>query len=176
MSRHPASDLGKVLLSLAAGPLALVFLVLCVVFSLGRCSKPDGTVSALRDTVRIADTVEVVKRDTIVRYQRRVDTVHAASDSLDSLVVIRDDSTLIVPDTVIVVPPVVVANLNALRLTVSVQDTLIRHLYQHDTTQQWRIESRDRLIRELSKRKPCSLKCGVVLGFTAGIVLHKLVK
>ena len=118
--------------------------------------KRDDQLQALRDTVRITDSVEVVKWDTVIVHQRRVDTVKARSDALDAQVVVVDDSTLSITadpsftDSVkradsVKVPPLVVADLKALRLTVAEQDTLIHALYSHDTTQHWRIATRDKL-------------------------------
>lgn len=135
-------------------------------FLAGRYSLEDVELVALRDTVRITDSVYLTRTDTVVKYQRRVDTVKARSDSLDALVVIRDDSTLIVPDTVVVVPPIVVANLNALRLIVATQDTLIHALYQRDTTQQWRIATRDKLYAtELRKANAPRWGYGATVGY-----------
>lgn len=131
----------------------VAFLVLlglggALAFSLAKHQREDAALVALRDTVRITDSVIVVRTETVVKYQRRVDTVRAVSDSLDARVTIVDDSTLHVTgslsDTAIVVPRVVVADIQALRLTVTTQDTLIRSLYAKDSTQEWRIATRDK--------------------------------
>ena len=142
----------------------LVFLAAVGVssFLAGRYTSP--TVAALEVEKRITDSVIVVRTETVTVVQRRVDTVKAQLDAIDTLVKVVDDSTVSLPDTVAVIPPLVVANLAALRLTVATQDTLIRALYQRDTTQQWRIETRDRLIRELSRKQLCDRRCTFVLG------------
>jgi hypothetical protein len=186
--RDFAKDAQRVVLALLAGFL-LYFVVTglpagFVGFLLGRYTSSD--ITALRDTIRITDSVIVARTDTVVKYQRRVDTVHAVSDSLDALVTIRDDSTLVIPDygdslfrdTTVHVPAVIVADIRSLRLTVATQDTLIRHLCGRDSTQQWRIETRDKLIAELSRKNPlaCGRKCGFALGVLGSIAVYKAVK
>jgi hypothetical protein len=178
--RDFAKDAQRVVLALLAG--VVLYLVVAGLpagvagFLLGRYTSSD--ITALRDTIRITDSVITVRTDTVVKYQRRVDTVHAVSDSLDALVSIVNDSTVQTPDTVAIIPPVVVANLNALRLTVATQDTLILQLYRRDSTQQWRIETRDKLIAELSRKNPlaCGRKCGFALGVLGSIAVYKAVK
>lgn len=157
MTRHPFADGWKIALSLFAGAvmgLVVLGLALAVLFSscMGRQDQSTD-LRALRDTVRITDSVIVVRTETVVKYQRRVDTVRAASDALDSAVIILNDSTAIVQDTGRVeLPPLVIANIRALRVTVATQDSLILALYQRDSTQQWRIATRDKLIAELGRQ------------------------
>lgn len=162
--------------------------------------------AALRDTIRLTDSVVRVQTDTLIVYRESSrkakaasDSVKLLSDSLDRLVVILNDSTVFtrtgenadslnVRDSTqtglrpVVIPVSVVADLRALRLTVAQQDTTIhwltvenRALWMRDTTRQWQIDSRDKLIRELSPPR-CGRKCGLLLGFTAGLILHKVVK
>jgi hypothetical protein len=166
-------DAQKALVAFIAGPFAFVacFLVGTVWLSYcagQRMAQQETRVTALRDTVRIADSVYLTKTDTVVRYQRRVDTVKAASDALDSAVVIVNDSTVTIHDTVAVVPSIIVADIRQLRLTVVTQDTLIRVLYGRDSTQEWRIATRDKMIRELGKKsRPYSIAA------TLGYVCHR---
>src|SRR5688572_15269851 len=117
-------DAQKVILSLLAGLLLYVLIWGGLPFGLGFLTGrySVNSIPALRDTVRITDSVLVTRTDTVVKYQRRVDTVRAKSDSLDSLVVIVDSVTVRVADTVAIVPSEVVADLSALRLTVATQD------------------------------------------------------
>jgi hypothetical protein len=142
---------------------------------------------ALRDTIRLADTTYLTQTDTLYLDRKATkkakgasDSAKAVSDSADAKVEIIDSASVRVADTVAIVPPEVVADLLALRLTVAEQDTTIQkqgaeilRLYQRDTTQQWRIETRDRLIRELSKPK-CGKKCGFLLGVATVIVVRKV--
>jgi hypothetical protein len=171
--------------------LALIAVVL-VVGGLSYCAgqrtvRNSRIVAALVDTVRLTDSVVRVQTDTIVRYTQRVERIKDSSDALDSAVGIVNDSTVQIKPAVDsgtlmprleIVPPLVVADLRALRLTVHVQDTLIHWLYQRDTTRQWQLASRDKLIRELSQRHrfACGRNCGVVLGFTAAILIRKAAK
>lgn len=130
---------------------------------------------ARRDSVRV-DSIFITRTDTVTKYQRRVDTVHAVSDSLDASVRIVDDSTVLVRDsaqtglTPVVIPTSVVANLAALRLTVATQDTLIRALYGKDSTQEWRIATRDKLYRlSLAKANGPRWGYGATLGYGCGV-------
>jgi hypothetical protein len=182
-------DARRVVLALLAGFL-LYFVVMglpagAIGFLLGRYTSPD--ITALRDTIRMSDTVYITQTDTIEAQQADVDSAKADSDSLDSLVSIVDDSTVAIKpelesDTIKsrleILPPVVVANIAALRLTVATQDTLILSLYRRDSTQQWRIETRDKLIAELSRKNPlaCGRKCGFALGVLGSIAVYKAVK
>jgi hypothetical protein len=175
--RDLAKDAQRVMLAVLAGFVLYFVLWGGVPFGLGfltgRFTSPAA--AAIVREIHTADTVVITRTDTVTKYQRRVDTVKARSDALDSLVVIRDDSSAIVADTVAIVPPEIIADLRGLRLTVATQDTLIRALYARDTTRQWQLATRDKLIRELSKPK-CGKRCGLVVGFTAGILIHKVVK
>ena len=137
------------------------------------------SVVALRDTIRITDSVIVVRDSIVYRYKQRLEPIKAKSDALDSVVVLLNtDSAVVVHDSLFVVPPEVVQDIRALRITVSTQDTLIRHLYGRDSTQEWRIATRDKMIRELSRKNPfaCGRKCGFVLGVGASVLVYKAVK
>lgn len=179
--RSTFDDIESAIRSMLFGA-ALPFFVLAAVISLafcaGRSLKSDATIEALRDTVRIADSVVVLRTDTVVKYQRRVDTVKARSDALDSVVVIVNDSTVLLKDSAQTfnIPPLVIADLHSLRLTVATQDTLIRSLYGRDSTQEWRIATRDKMIRELSRTKFCDRKCAFVGGVAAAILIRKAIK
>ncbi|HUQ70676.1 MAG TPA: hypothetical protein VM165_14195, partial [Planctomycetaceae bacterium] len=74
--------------------------------------------------------------------------------------------------------PLVIADIRSLRLTVATQDTLIRSLYGRDSTQEWRIATRDKMIRELSRKNPlaCGRKCGFVLGALSVVAIRKAVR
>lgn len=168
MSRHPFSDGWKIGLSLMAGPLGVLSLVLCVVFALGRCSKPDARIEALRDTLRITDSVIVVRAETVTVRQRRVDTLRAELLRVDTLVRIIDDSTVQLKDSArnFNVPPLVIADLNHLRRTVAGQDSLIAALYGKDSTQEWRIATRDKLYRaEMQKANAPRWGVGATIGY-----------
>lgn len=172
MSRHPFSDGWKIGLSLMAGPLGVLFLVLCVVFALGRCSKPDARIEALRDTLRITDSVIVVRAETVTVRQRRVDTLRAELLRVDTLVRIIDDSTVQLKDSArnFNVPPLVIADLNHLRRTVAGQDSLIAALYGKDSTQEWRIATRDKLYRaEMQKANAPRWGVGATIGYGCSV-------
>lgn len=194
MSRTLYADAQRVFASLIAGPIAIAGLAFVVVASFAYCagkqaSQSDARLAARIDTVRIADSSAKVRTDTVTIYRAAAakarassDSAKHTSDSLDAKVGIASDSTVIVHDTVAVIPSEVIDDLRGLRLTVAKQDTtiqqqdgLILSLYQRDTTRLWQIASRDKLIRELSKPK-CGKRCGLVIGFTAGIILHKVSK
>lgn len=185
--RDLASDAQKAIASLLFGA-ALPFLIfgalLMCAYAYGKSSargQYNVAVTALRDTIRLTDSIIVTRTDTVVKYQRRVDTVKARSDALDSVVQITSDSTAVVqvsPDSSITesVPPLVIADLRALRLTVATQDTLIRALYGRDSTQEWRIATHKKLIAELSRPQICGRRCGFVLGVGASVLVYRAVK
>ena len=82
----------------------------------------------------------------------------------------------------VTVPPLVVADLRSLRLTVAKLTLQTQAdsaeklaLYQRDSTRLWQIESRDKLIRELSKPR-CGKRCGFLLGVAAVVVVRKAVE
>jgi hypothetical protein len=160
-------DAQKVILSLLAGLLLYVVVIGGLPFGAGFAAgwfTKSPKIVALTDTIRLTDSILVTRTDTVVKYQRRVDTVRAKSDSLDSLVVIVDSVTVRVADTVAVVPSEVIADLSALRLTVATLDTLNRAHIAKDSTRVWQLETRDRMIRELSKPQLCGRRCGFLLG------------
>jgi hypothetical protein len=154
---------------------ALALVVAGAVFGFCAHPRPEPILAALRDTIRLTDSVVRVQTETVTVYRLRVDTVKARSDALDQQVTIRDDSTVALPDTVAVIPPLVVADVTALRRTVTTQDTLIHWLYARDTTRQWQLATRDRMIRELSQRHPlaCGRRCGFVLGAASALLVVK---
>lgn len=192
MSRHPAADLWKVMLSLAAGPIAFAVLFVGLMalgsYCAGRASVESPKASQIRHTIRAADSTAKVRTDTVIIYRdasvkakARSDSAKQVSDSLDAKVGIVDDSTLHVqesPDS-IHVPLIVIENLRSLRMTVATQDTTIQRLttenvglWARDTTRQWQIATRDKLIRELSRQNKCGRRCGFLLGAAsvAGVV------
>lgn len=172
MTRTLSGDMSKAIGSVLLGfalPWIILGAVLLGVFSLGRCSKPDGKVEALRDTLRITDSVIQVKWDTVKVYLPRAATVKAQSDSLDALVKVRDDSTLLItdrPDSLISVPPIVVEDIKALRLTVATQDTTIRHLVGLNETQEWRYATARKLYQaDLAKANAPRWGVGATIGY-----------
>lgn len=174
------TDIRNAILAFFAGPVAIAVGAFVLVGSLAYCAgqknvKQDVKMAALVDTVRIADSAAKARTDTVIIYRAASAKAKAQSDALDSNVVIRDDSSAIVADTVAIVPPEVIADIRGLRLTVATQDTLIHSLYGRDSTQEWRIATRDQMLRELGKQAhpKCGRRCGIVLGLTAGILIHK---
>jgi hypothetical protein len=176
--------------ALLAGFLLYVVLVGSLPFGAGFAAgwfTKSPKIIALTDTIRITDSVIVEKEKIVTRWKARVDTVHAVSDKADSAVVIVNDSTVRIKpevegDTIKsrleIIPPEVVADLRALRITVSAQDTLIRSLYGRDSTNQWRLATRDKLIAELSRKHPfaCGRRCGFLLGVGASALAVKAFK
>jgi hypothetical protein len=142
------------------GALLVLGCVIALALTLWRGLPPmDLELMAYRDTVRITDSVLVVRAETVTVRQKAVtrwdSIVRTVTDT--QVVVLRDS---LPPDTV-VVPREVIAKDRA-------KDSLITALYQHDTTQQWRIATRDKLIRELGKKsRPYSIAA------TLGYVCHR---
>lgn len=172
-------DAQKALLALIAGPVAFAVALLLAVGWFGYCAGQrtirDNRIVALRDTLRITDSVIVARTDTVTKYQRRVDTVRSALLRIDTLIQIAGDSTLTIRDPLkdstknLNVPAVLVADLRQLRLTIATQDTLIRALYGKDSTQEWRIVTRDKLYTlELAKAHGPRWGYGVTLGYGCG--------
>lgn len=174
MNRHPAADAWQILLMLLVRPVAigaLAFVAVAgLVYCAGRGRAPDAKVVALVDTVRITDSVAVVRTDT-VRVREK------AKARIDTIVQIVDNSTVIVRDTVTLEPDTLTVH-PLLVQRIRVDSALIVSLYARDTTRLWQIASRDKLILEYSRPRPfaCGRRCGLVLGFTAGIILHKAAK
>lgn len=138
----------------AYGVIALAVLVGCALaYAMTKAFPTDLDLElfAQRDTIRITDSVIVVRAETVTVRQRRVDTVKVRSDSLDTIVQIVDDSTVSLPDTVAVVPPLLLADLAANRATVKEQASLIVGLYAHDTTRLWQLDSWQKYARTLEK-------------------------
>lgn len=134
----------------------------------------DAVILAARDTMRVIVHQRDTLRDTIRVYERRVDTVRAISDALDADVEVVNDSTLYLrnrPERLTVVPPVVVANLQALRLTVATQDTALRW-YREDRRLDslWHIQD-----AKLPHKPPRRISLGVTAGYacakTCGLAL-----
>lgn len=177
MNRNPLTDGYKALAALALGFVGPWLVIAALGFAFGRCSKgyTSTDITALRDTVRLTDSVRVVVRDTLTVYKRRLDTVRVGSDSLDAQVAIQDDSTVLVQDTVYSVPPLVIADLRALRVTVATQDTLLRWWERKSAADSLAIQARDRLIAA-QKPERCGRKCGAVLGTVATLGLLKLIR
>lgn len=133
---------------------------------------------AQRETVRV-DSIYLTRVDTVTKYQRRVDTVRAASDALDSAVLIVNDSTVHLQlsnssDSAsynLTVSPVIVADLRALRTTVATQDTLIAALYGKDTTWQWRFDTHQKMHRlDVQRANGPRWGIGFTLGYGCGVM------
>lgn len=169
--RNFATDAQRAMLSMLFGavlPFVVLGLVIVGLFlSCRKIGEMDLEIGYASDTVRITDSVIVTRTDTVVKYQRRVDTVRAVSDSLDAAVVIQNDSTVVVQDTLQVeLPPVIVADLRALRVTVVTQDSLIRALYAKDTTWQWRFDAHQKVHKlELQKANAPRWGVGATIGY-----------
>jgi hypothetical protein len=171
--RDALRDMQKVLVFFVAG-LVLAVLWRVGVFVVGfAAGSLDFGVPELQAEKARTDTLYITQTDTVTKYQRRVDTVRAESGRLDSAVVIVNDSTLLLSrddsaksDTTVHVASIIVADIRALRLTVATQDTLIRSLYGRDSTQQWRIATRDKLYAaSLRKANAPRWGYGVTLGY-----------
>lgn len=180
MNRHPFADGWKIALSLFAGPLALLFFAVAVVAagSILIDRHFSSRVVEVAKEVHTADTTYLTKTVTVVKYQRRVDTLNAIVAKADSAVTITDSSHAIVHDTVATVPVEVIADLRVLRRSNATKDTLITTLYGRDSTQEWRIATRDKMLRELSRQAHplCGRKCGYVLGLTSAALVYKAIK
>src|SRR5690242_6878825 len=72
-------------------------------FLTGRYTQP--AIQAKRDTVRLTDSIRYTIRDTVIVYRERATKQKAQSDSADAKVVIVNDSTVRVTDTLVVIPP-----------------------------------------------------------------------
>lgn len=193
----------KILASLVAGPMLLI-VGIAVMLTLAYCAgqrtgKQSLQVAALRDTIRVTDSVVRVQTETLTVYRTRTvaakassDSAKRISDSLDARVIISDDSTLLFrdaghvivspSDSAVPVPYVVVADIQALRRTVAQQDTTIhwltvenRSLWARDTVRMKQLDYLDRLIHELKPPK-CGRRCGFVLGAASVAGLVYLVK
>jgi hypothetical protein len=170
----------------AVGWLLAIGAVVALALTLWRGLPPiDLELMAARDTIVIRDTVRFTIRDTVTRWRHKTDTVKAASDSLDARVGIVDDSTVQISENVseslkdsaavFRIPPLVVADLRALRLTVATQDTLLRWWERKSGADSLAILARDKMI-ELQKPPRCSRKCGFLLGAVSVAGLVYLVK
>lgn len=175
-ARNPFADVQKAAFSFLTGAAlvpGLFILLLVLAFAGGRCSKAtlrENRIVALRDTVRIADSVYLTRTDTVRILQRRVDTLRAESDRAQQ---VTDSIDRLVQQTDFDLPPLVVMDLQNLRYTVAKQDTtihaqanLIRSLYGRDSTQEWRIATRDKLYAA-ELRKANSPRWGI--GATCGV-------
>jgi hypothetical protein len=181
VNRHPVTDGWKIAASLFAGPVAVAGLAFVLVAGFAYCAGQRHAVNsiseaALRDTIRLTDSVVRVQTDTLIVYRESSrkakaasDSVKLLSDSLDRLVAIRDDSSAIVADTVAVVPPEIIADIRGLRLTVAKQDTTIhwltvenRSLWMRDTTRMKQIDYRDKQLAAIRPpRFSWGASCGV---------------
>lgn len=145
--RHPFADGWKILFSLFAGPIGVFLFVLVVVFSLGRCSKADAKIQALRDTVRITDSVIAVRTDTLrIRLAAKLRT--------DTLVRIVSDTQVLVRDSLITVPPEIPERINAC-------DCALRAALDVIAADSAGLRSRDGLIRALSKEPRVTKYAGI---------------
>jgi hypothetical protein len=168
--RDLASDAQKAVASLLFGAV-LPFLVLGLVIaglfvSCRKIGQMDLEIGYAADTVRIVDSILVAQTETVYVKAKAAKQAKAKSDSLDSLVGIVNDSTVATPSQLLVVPELVVADIRALRVTVATQDTLIRALYRRDTTQEWRIASRDKLYKlSLDKANAPRWGVGATIGY-----------
>lgn len=160
---NPYQDAQKLLVSLMAGPAAFFGLVVAALIAFGYCMgqrTSDAKIVALRDTVRISDSVIVVRTDTVVARQRVVTRWDSVVRTVtDTQVVILRDS--LPPDTV-TVPLEVIAKDRA-------KDALIAGLYGRDSTQEWRIATRDKLYTlGLQKANGPRWGYGVTIGYGCG--------
>lgn len=185
--------------------------VLLVVAGFAYCAGQRHAVNsiseaALRDTIRLTDSVVRVQTDTLIVYRESSrkakaasDSVKLLSDSLDRLVVILNDSTVFtrtgenadslnVRDSTqtglrpVVIPVSVVADLRALRLTVAKQDTTIHWLTVENRSLWMRDTTRMQQIEYRDKlirelSKPrCNRKCGFLLGVGAAVLIRQAAK
>lgn len=179
-------DGAKAILSLIAGPVAFLVLILGLAFLAGRCSGGYAVesiqVAALRDTIYAKDTIRERIADTVIVYREKVDKVKAQLDAIDTLVKVYDDSTVIVPDSTqtgtqaVGIPAVVVANLQALRLTVATQDTLLRWWGRKSAADSLAIVARDNMLAMKFDRPRCGRRCGFALGVGGTLLLLRAAK
>lgn len=144
--------------------LFVVFIVVALIAG-DAMGKRDPVQTARVDTVHIRDAARAAIHDTVTVYTPRVDTVKLASDALDSAVSIVNDSTVHIkesPDS-IYVPPILIADIRALRVTVATQDTLIGVLRRQTEADSLRIAARDKVIAHPKPESPWGLgaTCGV---------------
>lgn len=176
-------DMQQAVLALLAGPVAIAVLLFVAVAGLSYCAgqrtiRDNRMVAALADTVRLTDSVIVVRAETVTVTRKIRVAAQAVSDSTSRVVTLRDDSTVVIRDTVREAPPELIADNRALRATNAALLAENLALYAKDTTQEWRIATRDKLIRELGKQAHprCGKRCGFALGVAASVLVYKAVK
>jgi hypothetical protein len=108
VSRHPITDGWKIAASLFAGPIAgLVVLGIVLAFLFTSCQKLadlDVELGEARDTVVVTKEVIRYRTDTLKVWLSKKARV-------DTLVRVQSDTTLLVRDSLIVVPPLVVTRI-----------------------------------------------------------------
>lgn len=170
--RGPITDGYKALASLALGfvlPWVLVIVAGVGLVSLGYCAKPtvrNPLIVALRDTLRITDSVIVVRAETVTVRQKVVthwdSVVRTITDT--QVVIISDSGDSVVRDTV-TIPSEVIAKDRA-------KDALIASLYGKDSTWEWRYATARKVYQaEVSKANAPRWGVGLSLGY--GCVMPK---
>lgn len=174
MSRHPVADGWKILLSLAAGPLAIGFVILLLVVAIvGSCNRLtsdlDLSIGAARDTVYITDTLYLQAKKEAAKHEAGTANAVAAAKGAGQLAQVMEPGKIALrltpaaPPSVVIVPVQVTdlitkqqAAIDSLTL---LADLRKKALDAADST----IRARDRLIAALEPDR-CGKKCGFALG------------
>lgn len=150
-------DAQRALLALVAGPMTMGLALLALVGWLGYCAGGTGKPSlqvaaALRDTVRIVDSVFALRAETVTVRQRAV-------TRYDTIVRVASDTQYLVRDSLVTVPVEVIQRDVA-------KDSLIVALYQKDTTWQWRMDTHRRMYQaEIRQANAPRWGVGATLGY-----------